>query len=104
MSKRSLVKEIAESIGEFREHESGKKTLRTHKVDLKPLPQLDPEMIKTIRESRHYSRPLFAQMLRISSRTLENWEQGRAEPNVQAKILLLLFNKNPSVIAQIAQL
>jgi len=44
-------------------------------------------MIKVIRKKLHVSRNVFARRLRVSARTLENWEQGRAKPNAQAATL-----------------
>jgi len=36
------------------------------------------------------SRAVFARKLRIHVRTLEKWEQGRAKPNPQAALVLLV--------------
>ena len=47
------------------------------------------------------SRGVFANQLRVSPRTLENWEQGRAKPNDQAKALILLVAKHPDTLARL---
>lgn len=67
----------------------------------KPLPNLSGEQIRAIRETLGVSRGVFAHQLRVSPRTLENWEQGRARPNDQAKALLLLVAKHPDTLGRL---
>jgi len=50
------------------------------------------------------SRGLFARYLHTSSRTLENWEQGRSSPNGQATTLLRLVQNHPETLTKIASL
>jgi len=47
---------------------------------------VDADLIRDTRERMHVSRAVFARRLRVSTRTLENWEQGRARPNAQATV------------------
>jgi len=54
------------------------------------LPEVDAQFIKDTREKLKCSRALFARRLCMNERTLEKWEQGRAKPNSQAAVLLLL--------------
>ncbi len=104
MTKRNLFDELNRSIEEARQHDRGKITLRTHKVEMKPLPEVTPAMIRDIRERIHLSRTVFARRLRVSSRTLENWEQGRAKPSPQAAALILLARKYPDTLDRLATL
>ncbi len=46
------------------------------------------------------SRAVFARKLRINVRTLEKWEQGRAKPNPQAA-LVLLVRKYPDTLERL---
>jgi putative transcriptional regulator len=46
---------------------------------------------------------VFARKLRINLRTLEKWEQGRAKPNPQAA-LVLLVRKYPDTLARLDEL
>jgi len=50
------------------------------------------------------SRALFAMYLRTNTRTLENWEQGRASPNAQATALIRLVQKYPETLERLATL
>jgi putative transcriptional regulator len=54
--------------------------------------------IKMIREKLNVSQNEFALMIGVSVRTLQNWEQGRREPEGPAKALLRIALKNPSAV------
>lgn len=102
--KRNLANELVKGIREMHKHDAGKLTLRTHRVKSKPLPDITPKQIRAVREKLSCSRPLFAHFLRVQPRTLEKWEQGLSEPNDQAKALLLLVDKNPEILKQLAEI
>lgn len=42
----------------------------------------------------------FALMLGVSPRTLQNWEQGRREPEGSARALLIVAQKNPKAVLE----
>ena len=46
----------------------------------------------------------FAQALGVSKRTLENWEQGRAEPTGAARRLLMLTARFPDTLQRLARI
>lgn len=46
----------------------------------------------------------FAAALGVSKRTLENWEQGRAEPTGPAKVLLNLVARYPDTVKRLAKI
>jgi len=102
--KRNLADELVAGIREAQEHDAGKLTLRTYKVESRPLPRMSARQIRAVREKLSCSRPLFAHFLRVQPRTLEKWEQGLAEPNDQAKALLLLVDRNPDILKQLAEI
>ena len=56
--------------------------------------------VKKIRRSLHISQSEFALMIGVSPRTLQNWEQGRREPDGPAKALLRVASKNPQAILE----
>ncbi|MEL0637017.1 DNA-binding transcriptional regulator [Marinomonas sp. TI.3.20] len=104
MSSRDLFAELSASLVEAKAHSEGKLTLKTHKVgDVGEL-QISPDEIVNIREQFNMSRGVFARLLHTSSRTLENWEQGRSTPNGQAITLLKLVKNHPETLTHIAQL
>ena len=92
--KRKLFDELVQGINDMRAHRQGQITLRTHTVqDLPPL-SIDAGLIRETREQLNVSRAVFARHIRVSVRTLENWEQGRAKPNTQAATLIMVTSKN----------
>ena len=102
--KRRLVDELMAGVETMRKEREGKFTLRTHTVeDLPPL-EVNAELIRETRERLHVSRAVFARRLRVSTRTLENWEQGRAKPNAQAAALIVMVRKYPDTLRRLNSL
>ena len=58
--------------------------------------------VSSIRERTGLSQPRFAQLLGVSVRTLQEWEQGRREPSGAARTLLLIAAKNPRLLIDVA--
>ena len=85
--KRDLFSELMEGFDALRDHRAGKRTLRTHVVRIAPAPRVSPRELARLRKDMNISRGLFAKYLRTNVRTLENWEQGRANPNAEAERL-----------------
>lgn len=56
--------------------------------------------VKAIRKKLHVSQSEFALMIGISKSTLQNWEQGRREPEGPARALLHVAEKNPKAVMQ----
>jgi putative transcriptional regulator len=54
------------------------------------------------REKSGLSQAEFAQLLGVSIRTIQDWEQGRREPNAAAKTLIRVAELHPSVLRKIA--
>ena len=68
------------------------------------LPKVNAQFIRETRERLDCSRALFACRLCINERTLENWEQGRAKPNAQAAVLLLLVRHFPDALERLRRI
>lgn len=60
--------------------------------------QFDAPDVKAIRSSLQLSQQQFADLLGISKRTLQNWEQGRRSPEGPARILLQVAAKHPGAL------
>ena len=54
------------------------------------------------REKSGLSQAQFAALLGVSIRTLQDWEQGRREPNAAAKTLIKVAELSPEVLRKIA--
>lgn len=102
--KRKLFDELKEGIDVMRQHREGRITLRSHEIDDQPPLEVDAQLIRDTRERMNVSRAVFARRLRVSARTLENWEQGRARPNAQAAALILMVRKFPDTLEKLSEL
>lgn len=102
MKNRNLFTELAEGFEALTDARLSKRTLRTHEVIVKPVPQVTSVDLLALRERLHLSRPVFAGYLRTNPRTLENWEQGRAKPNAQATLLIKLVEQYPDTVDRLA--
>ena len=55
-----------------------------------------------IREKTGLSQSTFATLLGVSVRTLQDWEQGRRAPSGAARTLLLVADRNPKALLEVA--
>lgn len=101
-NKRDIFAELTEGFDALKSEREGKLTLRTFKVESKPVPVLSPQDVIKVREQLRLSRPVFARYLRTNPRTLENWEQGRAKPNAQASLLIRMVAQFPDMMQRLA--
>jgi len=62
-----------------------------------------PDSIKQVRENLALSQSGFADVLHVSTRTLQAWEQGRRRPSGAALALLTIAAARPDVIRQVLQ-
>ncbi len=94
--KKELFNELVKSIEEAGNIREGKtqpsRTFRYRPVD-----------IKKIRQKLHVSQAQFSLMIGVSKSTLQNWEQGRREPEGPAKALLRVVDKNPEAVLNALQ-
>lgn len=91
---KTFSEKLKRGLEEVLEFEQGKKTLRTHVVEL-PEPPLEytANDIKKIREKGQYSQSVFALILNVSVRTVQSWEIGARTPTHSALRLLEIIDK-----------
>ena len=89
--KESYFKDLLKSIDEARAIKVGK---------MKPsrVIHFEPLQLKAIRKKLRVSQSQFADLIGISSDTLQNWEQGRTYPDGAARALLMVAAKNPAAV------
>ena len=93
MQTRNLYNEILNGIEALQAEVEGKITLKRTIIEIE-----DKSEVLVVRQKLGVSQKIFAQLLHINERTLENWEQGRTKPNTQAAVLIKLVNKRPDLI------
>ena len=54
------------------------------------------------RQRTGLSQQAFADLLGVSARTLQDWEQGRREPTGAARTLLRVAEKHPGILKRLA--
>lgn len=94
MAKRNIGLEILDGIKEINDHKKGKVQLRT--TDLS-----EPSPPRVIRAKLKLSQSAFAGLLGVSMRTLQDWEQGRRQPQGPAVALLRIAEQHPEVFTQL---
>jgi putative transcriptional regulator len=100
--KRKLFSELSEGFEALTAERLGKITLKRHRVEAKPAPEVSADEVLVLRKKLNLSRAVFARYLRINERTLENWEQGRAHPNAQAAVLIRMVERYPDTVDRLA--
>jgi len=58
--------------------------------------------VASIREKTGLSQARFAELLGVSARTLQDWEQGRRAPSGAARTLLLIAERDPKALLDVA--
>lgn len=90
----ALFEELLESVREagatLRGEREGSRVFRAEEPD-----------VAAIRSAYGLSQRQFAEMLGISVRTLQNWEQGRRSPRGAARVLLQVAAKHPEAILSV---
>ncbi len=89
-SKRALGMEILHGIRDIKAGRTGRRSTS------------ESYPLVRAREKSGLSQAKFATLLGVSVRTVQDWEQGRREPNAAAKTLLRVAELNPSVLKKIA--
>ena len=87
-ARRNIGREILEGIREIKRGEHAR--------------VVNVPSIASIRERTGLSQSRFAQLLGVSVRTLQEWEQGRRAPSGAARTLLLIAQKNPRALLEVA--
>lgn len=86
---RDMVAELERSV---REMKAGK-AAREHRVKI-------PEALEA-RLASGLSQQKFADVLGVSARTLQEWEQGRRKPSGAARSLLVIAKRKPEVLREV---
>jgi putative transcriptional regulator len=87
-SKRNIGLEILQGLREIKRGEHGR--------------VINVPSVTLIRERTGLSQARFAELLGVSVRTLQEWEQGRRAPSGAARTLLLIAQRNPKALVEVA--
>jgi putative transcriptional regulator len=102
--KRDLFDEISEGFEALEQERQSKLTLRRHAVERRPVEALSSIELVATREKLKMSQGVFAHYLRVPVRTLQNWEQGRGQPNDQAALLIRMVDQYPDTLERLEEI
>jgi len=87
-TKRNIGREILDGLREIKGGEYGR--------------VVNVPAVSNIREKTGLSQSRFAALLGVSVRTLQDWEQGRRAPSGAARTLLMVADRNPRALLEVA--
>lgn len=87
-TKRNIGKEILDGLREIKRKEYAR--------------VVNVPDIAGIRKKTGLSQSRFAELLGVSVRTLQDWEQGRRAPSGAARTLLMIADQDPKVLLKVA--
>lgn len=87
-AKRNIGREILEGLSEIKRGAYGR---------VVNIPD-----VAGVREKTGLSQSRFAELLGVSVRTLQDWEQGRRIPSGAARTLLQIADRNPRALLDVA--
>lgn len=78
-------------------HQSMKEAVAIAKGDMQPSRVFTVQQpdVKVVREKIGLSQAMFAAMIGVKVKTLQNWEQHRRNPTGAAAALLTIFDREP---------
>jgi len=87
-AKRNIGQEILDGLRELKSGEYGR--------------VINVPDIASIRTKTGLSQARFAVLLGVAVRTLQDWEQGRRAPSGAARTLLMVADRNPHALLEVA--
>jgi putative transcriptional regulator len=87
-SKRDIGREILSGLRELKRGELGR--------------VVNVPDVGEVRAKTGLSQAQFATLLGVSVRTLQDWEQGRRAPSGAARTLIMVANRNPRALLEVA--
>jgi len=88
-AKRDIGAELLASVREMKAGQAG----HVHRVPM--------SKVAEVRSKSGLSQPQFAELLGVSARTLQDWEQGRRQPSGAARTLLAIAVRRPEVLRDV---
>ncbi len=96
-----IMSGLQEALAYAKGEETECKVIRVSEVVIEPIPVIGKLEVLTIRRSLNLSQKVFADVLGVSKKTVEAWENGRNRPEGAASRLIGLLAKNKSIVQEI---
>ena len=75
-----------------------KKLTKAMMYVIKPIPKIDGEYVKALRNKLGLSQWLFAELMHVSIKTVEKWEQGKNPVTNGNAVAMVLLSNDPSLV------
>jgi putative transcriptional regulator len=100
--RKPLFERLKTGLEEAILHAKGEITLKTTTLELPdPPPQVGAAELTQLRLESGMSQAVFAQVLNVSPRTVQSWEQGTCKPAQSALRLIQVFRQDPASVLEI---
>ena len=100
-NRKPLFERLKTGLEEANLHARGEITLKTTTLEMPDRPSdVQADELTKLRLESGMSQAVFAQVLNVSTKTVQSWEQGSRKPSWAASRLIQVFRQNPSVVLQ----
>jgi putative transcriptional regulator len=97
-----VAEQIRKGLEEAIRHAKGEVTLKTTTLELPDRPpEVGAEELTRLRLASGMSQAAFARLLNVSTKTVQNWEQGERKPSQAALRLIQVFRHNPTGLLEV---
>ncbi len=97
--KRVAAMKEAEVVARARRDKDAQPVARGRLADFKRV-TLTPDEVRAIRQRSGLSQTAFAAAYGLNPRTIQDWEQGRTQPDGPARAYLLVIDREPRAVAR----
>jgi putative transcriptional regulator len=94
----SVYESIIKGLNEAIDYEKGTGKARTTKCTVNPVPEFNAQEIKDVRISLGMTQVTFAEVMGVSTKTVEAWEAGTNKPIGSARRFLSVLKSDPSLL------
>lgn len=88
---------IMKGLEEAAAYQQGKIKARSKVIEVAPVPNFQANDIKNIRSQLSMTQVVFAELMGVSTKTVEAWESGRNVPDGPARRMLTMLKADPSL-------
>ena len=100
--RKPLFERLKTGLEEGIRHANGEITLKTTTLEMPDRPpEVDAKELTKLRLKNGMSQAVFAQVLNVSTKTVQSWEQGQRKPSQSALRLIQVFRQNPSGLLEL---
>jgi putative transcriptional regulator len=101
--RKPLFERLKTGLEEGIRHAKGEIALKTTTLEMPGrAPKVGAEELMKLRLKSGMSQGVFAQVLNVSTKTVQSWEQGQRKPSQAALRLIQVFRRDPSMVLEVA--